>query len=91
MRITGLSKANANGLHELDEVTLTVLRGLFSPLGTNGAVKSPPMHTLATLQNGDHGSVQLTGMAGPVLNIDGLCDKDALCRVPGELREDFGI
>ena len=91
LHITGLSKTYANGVHALDDVTLTIPAGLFGLLGPNGAGKSTLMRTLATLQDADHGSVQLTGMAGPVKNIDVLRDKDALRRVLGYLPQDFGV
>ena len=61
LHITGLSKTYANGVHALDDVTLTIPTGMFGLLGPNGAGKSTLMRTLATLQDADHGSVQLTG------------------------------
>ena len=61
LHIAGLSKTYANGVHALDDVTLTIPTGLFGLLGPNGAGKSTLMRTLATLQDADHGSVQLTG------------------------------
>ena len=91
LHITGLSKTYANGVHALDDVTLSIPAGMFGLLGPNGAGKSTLMRTLATLQDADHGSVQLTGVAGPVKNIDVLRDKDALRRVLGYLPQDFGV
>ena len=91
LHITGLSKTYANGVHALDDVTLSIPAGMFGLLGPNGAGKSTLMRTLATLQDADHGSVQLTGVAGPVKNIDALRDKDALRRVLGYLPQDFGV
>jgi len=61
LHITGLSKTYANGVHALDDVTLTIPTGMFGLLGPNGAGKSTLMRTLATLQDADHGSAQLTG------------------------------
>jgi ABC-2 type transport system ATP-binding protein len=63
LHITGLSKTYANGVHALDDVTLTIPTGMFGLLGPNGAGKSTLMRTLATLQDADHGSVQLTGLS----------------------------
>jgi len=37
---------------------------LFGLLGPNGAAKSTLMRTLATLQDADHGSAQLSGVPG---------------------------
>lgn len=89
LHITGLSKTYANGVQALDDVTLTIPTGMFGLLGPNGAGKSTLMRTLATLQDADHGSVQLTG-AGPA-NINVLRDKDAVRRVLGYLPQDFGV
>jgi ABC-2 type transport system ATP-binding protein len=91
LHITGLSKTYANGVRALDDVTLSIPAGMFGLLGPNGAGKSTLMRTLATLQDADHGSVQLTGVAGPVNNIDVLRSKDALRRVLGYLPQDFGV
>ena len=91
LHITGLSKTYANGVHALDDVTLSIPAGMFGLLGPNGAGKSTLMRTLATLQDADHGSVQLTGVAGPVKNIDVLRAKDDLRRVLGYLPQDFGV
>jgi ABC-type multidrug transport system ATPase subunit len=93
LHITGLSKTYANGVHALDDVTLTIPTGMFGLLGPNGAGKSTLMRTLATLQDADHGSVQLLGAsadpAGGTINV--LRDKDALRRVLGYLPQDFGV
>jgi len=91
LHITGLSKTYANGVRALDDVTLSIPAGMFGLLGPNGAGKSTLMRTLATLQDADHGSVQLTGVAGPVKNIDVLRAKDDLRRVLGYLPQDFGV
>ncbi len=91
LHITGLSKTYANGVHALDDVTLSIPAGMFGLLGPNGAGKSTLMRTLATLQDADHGSVQLTGVAGQAKTIDVLRDKDALRRMLGYLPQDFGV
>ncbi len=91
LHITGLSKTYPNGVRALDDVTLSIPAGMFGLLGPNGAGKSTLMRTLATLQDADHGSVQLTGVAGAVKNIDVLRAKDDLRRVLGYLPQDFGV
>jgi len=73
----------------LDDVTLTIPTGMFGLLGPNGAGKSTLMRTLATLQDADHGSAQLTGTAAGNVNV--LRDKDAVRRVLGYLPQDFGV
>ena len=89
LNITGLSKTYANGVHALDDVTLTIPTGMFGLLGPNGAGKSTLMRTLATLQDADHGSVQLIGAPEGSINV--LRDKDAVRRVLGYLPQDFGV
>jgi ABC-2 type transport system ATP-binding protein len=89
LNITGLSKTYANGVHALDDVTLTIPTGMFGLLGPNGAGKSTLMRTLATLQDADHGLAQLTGT--PEGNLNVLRDKDAVRRVLGYLPQDFGV
>ncbi|MBS0446828.1 MAG: ABC transporter ATP-binding protein [Proteobacteria bacterium] len=94
LHITGLSKTYPNGTRALDDVSLTIPTGMFGLLGPNGAGKSTLMRTLATLQEADHGSVQLSGVgssgaSGSTINV--LRDKDALRRVLGYLPQDFGV
>src|ERR1700754_5300024 len=89
LRISNLSKTYGNGVVALDNISLTIPTGMFGLLGPNGAGKSTLMRTLATLQDADHGSVQLAGT--PSGNINVLRDKDAVRRVLGYLPQDFGV
>jgi ABC-2 type transport system ATP-binding protein len=89
LHITGLSKTYANGVHALDDVSLTIPTGMFGLLGPNGAGKSTLMRTLATLQDADHGSVQLAGLASGTIDV--LRDKHGVRRVLGYLPQDFGV
>ena len=57
--ISNLNKQYANGVHALNDVSLTINTGMFGLLGPNGAGKSSLMRTLATLQDADSGSVFL--------------------------------
>ena len=84
LRIEGLSKTYANGVKALDQVSLTVPRGMYGLLGQNGAGKSSLMRTIATLQDADAGSVLLGD-----LNV--LVDKDAVRQRLGYLPQDFGV
>ena len=59
LQIKHLSKTYANGVKALDDVTLTIPRGMFGLLGPNGAGKSTLMRTIAALQEADSGSVHL--------------------------------
>jgi ABC-2 type transport system ATP-binding protein len=59
LNITGLSKTYPNGVKALKDLTFTIGNHMFGLLGPNGAGKSTLMHTVATLQDPDSGSVQL--------------------------------
>jgi ABC-2 type transport system ATP-binding protein len=58
LKIDGLNKTYANGVHALKDVTLDIPFGLFGLLGPNGAGKSSLMRTIATLQEPDSGSIR---------------------------------
>lgn len=84
LTIKNLSKQYGNGVHALNDVSLTIGKGMFGLLGPNGAGKSSLMRTLATLQDADSGSVTLG-------DIDVLNDKDSLRKVLGYLPQEFGV
>jgi ABC-type multidrug transport system ATPase subunit len=82
--IKNLDKQYSNGVHALNNVSLTINKGMFGLLGPNGAGKSSLMRTLATLQDADSGSVTLG-------DIDVLNDKDGVRKVLGYLPQEFGV
>jgi ABC-2 type transport system ATP-binding protein len=82
--IKNLQKKYSNGVHALNNVSLTISTGMFGLLGPNGAGKSSLMRTLATLQDVDSGSVTLG-------EIDVLNDKEAVRKVLGYLPQEFGV
>ncbi len=84
LNIKNLSKTYANGTAALQNVSLTINKGMFGLLGPNGAGKSTLMRTIATLQEADSGSIQLG-------DINVLEDKVALRRVLGYLPQEFGV
>jgi len=84
LKIQGLSKTYANGVKALDNVSLTIPRGMYGLLGPNGAGKSTLMRTLATLQEPDSGSATLG-------DLDVLRQKEELRRRLGYLPQDFGV
>lgn len=82
--IKDLDKRYSNGVHALNNVSLTIPTGMFGLLGPNGAGKSSLMRTLATLQDADSGSVKLG-------DIDVLNNKEAVRKVLGYLPQEFGV
>src|SRR5271168_2471471 len=84
LRIENLSKTYPNGVRALDNVSLTIPRGMYGLLGPNGAGKSTLMRTVATLQEPDGGTVQLDG-----LNV--LTQKNEVRKVLGYLPQEFGV
>jgi ABC-2 type transport system ATP-binding protein len=84
LKIEGLSKTYPNGVKALDNVSLTIPRGMYGLLGPNGAGKSTLMRTLATLQEPDSG----TAMLG---DVDVLRQKEEVRRRLGYLPQDFGV
>lgn len=60
--LNSISKSYENGVKALDDVTLSIPKGLYGLLGPNGAGKSSLMRTIATLQGVDTGSVIFDGI-----------------------------
>ncbi len=73
-----------NGTKALDNVTLSIPKGMFGLLGPNGAGKSTLMRTVATLQTPTHGSIQFG-------DIDILKSPEQLRERLGYLPQDFGV
>jgi ABC-2 type transport system ATP-binding protein len=84
LEIANLSHTYANGTVALDDVSLSIPRGMFGLLGPNGAGKSTLMRTVATLQQPTAGSI----MFG---DLDVLANPDQLRRTLGYLPQDFGV
>lgn len=81
--IRGLTKTYPNGVHALNDLNLSVPRGMFGLLGPNGAGKSSLMRTIATLQAPDAGSIELD-------EVDVFAEPTALRRRLGYLPQEFG-
>jgi ABC-type multidrug transport system ATPase subunit len=79
-----LSKTYPNGVRALDQVTLTIPKGMFGLLGPNGAGKSTLMRIVATLQDADQGEVRLGH-----LNV--LQQKHEVRKILGYLPQEFGV
>ena len=84
LEIKNLSHTYANGTVALDDVSLSIPRGMYGLLGPNGAGKSTLMRTVATLQQPTAGSITFG-------DIDVLADPDRLRRTLGYLPQDFGV
>ena len=84
LEIANLSHTYANGTKALDDVTLSIPRGMYGLLGPNGAGKSTLMRTVATLQAPTAGTIKFG-------DIDVLAEADRLRRTLGYLPQDFGV
>lgn len=84
LQISNLNKQYSNGVLALNNVSLTIERGMFGLLGPNGAGKTTLMRTLATLQDADSGSVTFG-------EIDVLKNKDEVRKILGYLPQEFGV
>ena len=84
LRINNISKTYSNGLKALDNVNLTIGKGMFGLLGPNGAGKSSLMRTIAGLQAPDNGEIFLG-------DLNALTQKEELRKVLGYLPQDFGF
>jgi ABC-type multidrug transport system ATPase subunit len=84
LEIANLSHTYANGTVALDDVSLSIPRGMFGLLGPNGAGKSTLMRTVATLQAPTAGTISFG-------DIDVLAEPQRLRRTLGYLPQDFGV
>jgi ABC-2 type transport system ATP-binding protein len=84
LHIQNVNKVYANGVRALNNINLTLNKGMFGLLGPNGAGKSSLMRTIAALQDPDSGSIRLG-------DIDVIHQKNELRKVLGYLPQDFGF
>ena len=84
LEIANLSHTYANGTVALDDVSLSIPRGMFGLLGPNGAGKSTLMRTIATLQEPTSGTITFG-------EIDVLKQPEELRKTLGYLPQDFGV
>jgi ABC-2 type transport system ATP-binding protein len=84
LQIRNLSKTYPNGVHALNDLSLTIPQGMFGLLGPNGAGKSTLMRTLATLQDPDGGTIHLG-------DVDVVHQKDEMRQTLGYLPQEFGV
>src|ERR687889_1102616 len=84
LEIQNLSHTYPNGTVALDDVSLSIPRGMYGLLGPNGAGKSTLMRTVATLRQPTAGTIKFG-------DIDVLADPQQLRRTLGYLPQDFGV
>src|SRR5205085_10279388 len=84
LEIANLSHTYASGTKALDDVSLSIPRGMFGLLGPSGAGKSTLMRTVATLQEPTAGTIKFG-------DIDVLVEPARLRRTLGYLPQDFGV
>ena len=84
LELNQVSHVYSNGTRALNDVTLSIPRGMYGLLGPNGAGKSTLMRTIATLQTPTEGSIRFG-------DIDVISQPEALRRTLGYLPQDFGV
>lgn len=84
LKLHNVSHVYSNGVRALDNVSLTLPKGMFGLLGPNGAGKSTLMRTIATLQTPSAGTITFD-------EIDVLQEPGELRKRLGYLPQDFGV
>src|ERR1700750_1175398 len=84
LEIANLSHVYANGTRALDDVSLSIPKGMYGLLGPNGAGKSTLMRTVATLQTPTAGGIRFG-------DIDVIAEPEKLRERLGYLPQDFGV
>ena len=84
LKLENVSHVYPNGTRALDNVTLSIPRGMYGLLGPNGAGKSTLMRSIATLQAPTSGTIQFG-------DIDVIAEPERLRRSLGYLPQDFGV
>jgi ABC-type multidrug transport system ATPase subunit len=84
LTLSGVTHIYAGGTKALDDVSLTIGKGMFGLLGPNGAGKSTLMRAIATLQTPSKGSICFG-------EIDVIKEPARLRAILGYLPQDFGV
>ncbi len=84
LQLNKVTHVYPNGTRALEDVTLSIPKGMFGLLGPNGAGKSTLMRTVATLQTPTQGEIRFG-------DIDILADPESLRERLGYLPQDFGV
>ncbi|MGY4396785.1 ABC-2 type transport system ATP-binding protein [Sphingomonas sp. UYAg733] len=84
LELNAVTHVYPNGTRALDDVTLSIPKGMFGLLGPNGAGKSTLMRAVATLQTPTTGSIRFG-------EIDIIAQPEKLRERLGYLPQDFGV
>ncbi len=84
LELNGVTHVYSNGTRALDDVTLSIPKGMYGLLGPNGAGKSTLMRSVATLQTPTSGSIRFG-------DIDVIAQPEQLRETLGYLPQDFGV
>ena len=84
LELQNVTHVYPNGTRALDDVTLSIPKGMFGLLGPNGAGKSTLMRTVATLQTPTSGAIRFG-------DIDVMAEPEKLRERLGYLPQDFGV
>jgi len=84
LELTGVTHVYPNGTRALDDVTLSIPKGMYGLLGPNGAGKSTLMRAVATLQTPTAGSIRFG-------DLDIIAEPEKLRERLGYLPQDFGV
>jgi ABC-2 type transport system ATP-binding protein len=84
LTLLGVTHVYGDGTRALEDVNLTIPKGMFGLLGPNGAGKSTLMRSIATLQSPSQGSIRFG-------DIDVIRQPAQLRATLGYLPQDFGV
>jgi len=84
LTLSGVTHIYRDGTKALDDVSLSIPKGMFGLLGPNGAGKSTLMRSIATLQTPSQGSIRFGA-------IDVIREPAKLRATLGYLPQDFGV
>jgi len=84
LELKNVTHVYPNGTRALDDVSLSIPKGMFGLLGPNGAGKSTLMRTVATLQTPTQGEIYFG-------DLDILKEPEKLRETLGYLPQDFGV
>src|ERR1700761_9012637 len=84
LTLSSVTHVYGDGTKALDNINLTIQKGMFGLLGPNGAGKSTLMRSIATLQSPTAGAIRFGG-------IDVIREPGKLRATLGYLPQDFGV